>query len=385
MPRIVFSTGQMIATPGASLTRLALSRSSGIPLVLGLFGATGSRLLLESGTGLPVEMRESLLRDSLVRQTGENLPAIQATNDNILRNVTAIATGAGSTGISTFGSDRFMPPPDCDFTGTLNMQNTIARGVEWDLASTGTAKCPAPIDVGHSSYRAGKVRLSGAGASVNDLGGNQTSVEPLLAAAGFRQLPGSPTIDAGVITPENGPTDFDGEPRTQGSAPDIGADETLLPPLPPIDTTAPVGSKLRFAPRRFRPGRAGAASIAKVEGREVRRGRRSPRTSLVSYRLSEAAGVRFVVQRRAVGRRMGRRCVIGKRARRLQDRKRCRRFVRRGGFSHPGAAGANRFRFSGVVREKSLRRGVYRMVGTPTDDAVNRGRRFSAIFAIARR
>jgi hypothetical protein len=323
-----------------------------------------------------------LLRDSLVRQTGENLPAIQATNDNILRNVTAIAIRAGSTGISATGLDGFLPPPDCIFTGTLNVQNTIARGVEWDLAGTGTAKCPAPIDVGHSSYRAGKVRLSGAGASVNDLGGNQTSVDPLLAADGLRQLPGSPTIDAGVLTPENGPTDFDGEPRTQGSAPDIGADETLLPPL---DTTAPVGSKLRFAPRRFRPGRAGAASIAKVKGREVRRGRRSPRTSLVSYRLSEAAGVRFVVQRRAVGRRVGRRCVIGKRVRRLQDRKRCRRFVRRGGFSHPGAAGANRFRFSGVVREKSLRPGVYRMVGTPTDAAGNRGRRFSAIFAIARR
>lgn len=394
MPRIVFSTGWIVTGSGTSLTRLALSRSGGSPkAVLGLFGGTGSRLLLESATGFPVEMSRSLLRDSVVRQTGESLPAIHAVNDNILRNVTAIATGAGSTGISFLGSERFPPPPDCESTGILNMQNTIARGVEWDLSSTGTAKCPAPIDAGHSSYRAGKVLLSGPGASVNDLGGNQTSVEPLLAADGFRQLPGSPTIDAGALTPENGPTDFDGEPRTQGSAPDIGADETLLPPaplpvadttLPVADTTTPVGSKLRFAPRRFRPGRAGTAGVSRSGRKKGKRGTPPP-TSRMSYRLSEAATARFVIQRRAIGRRLGRRCLIGKRARQLRDRKRCRRFVRRGAFSHAGVAGVNRLRFSGRIGRKSLRPGVYRMVGIPTDAAGNRGRRFNAVFAIARR
>jgi hypothetical protein len=387
MPRIVFSTGQMLANTGSSLTRLALSRSSGNPLVLGLVGATGSRLLLESGTGLPLEMRGSLLRDSVVRQTGENLPAIQTANDNTLRNVTAIATGAGSTAIRTFGLPAFSPPPDCDYTGTLNVRNTIARGVEWDLASTGTAaKCPAPIDIGHSNYRAGKVQLSGAGASLNDLGANQTGVEPLLAADGFRQLPGSPTIDAGTVDPLLGATDFDGQPRVQGCAPDIGADEFPSPPCPsppgdgapdasgsggPPDVTAPRIRALRLKPRRFRAARRGGSVSAALGAR-------------ISYRLSEAANVRFRVQRRAAGRRAGRRCVKPRRGNR--GRKGCVRWVRqRGSFSRRGKAAANSLRFSGRLAGRRLRPGRYRLIAVPTDPAGNRGRAVRAGFRIVRR
>jgi hypothetical protein len=232
------------------------------------------------------------------------------------------------------------------------------------------------------------VRLSGTGAAVNDLGGNQTAVEPLLAADGYHQLPGSPTIEAGIATAENGPTDIDGEPRTQGPALDIGADETLLPPPPPpvpLDLTAPVGSNLRFGPKRFRPRRARTPSVSVAAGAGQKRRKPVRRSSRVSYRLTEAATVRFLVQRRAIGRRVGKRCVVGKRARKLPRARKCRRLVGTRSFSHAGLAGANRFRFSGFVAGKALRPGAYRMTGIPTDAAGNRGPRFRASFAIVRR
>jgi hypothetical protein len=97
--------------------------------------------------------------------------------------------------------------------------------------------------------------------------------------------------------------------------------------------------------------------------------------------------VRFIVRRRAIGRKKGKRCVLGKRARGLRKAKRCRRFVRVGksAFTHAGRQGANAFRFTGFLGGRPLRPGAHRLVGVPTDSAGNRGGRFGAPFVIARR
>lgn len=162
-----------------------------------------------------------------------------------------------------------------------------------------------------------------------------------------------------------------------------------MPPVPvpapesPPDTTAPVGFKLRFHPRRFRPARKKAASIAQTSASKGRK--RAPRTSLVTYRLSEVARVRFVVKRWRFGRLKGKRCVFGKQARQLHDAKRCKKLLRvKGQFAHAGKPGSNRFRFRGKVGGKPLRPGRYRMVGVPIDVAGNRGKSFRQSFAIAR-
>jgi hypothetical protein len=59
------------------------------------------------------------------------------------------------------------------------------------------------------------------------VGTNQT--EPPLfanaAAGNFHQRPGSPTINAGGSSGRLGKLDLDRQPRVQGGAPDIGADE----------------------------------------------------------------------------------------------------------------------------------------------------------------
>ncbi|HEX6228134.1 MAG TPA: choice-of-anchor Q domain-containing protein [Solirubrobacterales bacterium] len=386
VPRIVFENlGTLFVSLGASATRLDLSRTSGPSAVASIFG-TGSRLRAESPSSPPVGLT-GLLRDSFVHATAPEAPAVvMSTTDAKLRNVTAVADGAGSAGIRAL-SFYDIVMMKCFPLTTVDLGNVIARGAAFDLQAVGGGEtCPATINVAHSNYRGNAVSLLGVGGVVVDQGGNQTSIDPLLAPDGLHQLAGSPTIDAGIGTPENGSLDIDGEPRTQGAAPDIGADESVPPPAPVAtpDTTAPVGSKLRFAPRRFRPRQARTPSLSTTSAKKRRK--RSPQTSRVSYRLSEEARVSFSVQRRVIGRKKGKRCLIGKRARRLRKARKCRRFVRvKGGFSHVGGVGTNRFRFSGYVRGRRLRPGVYRMSGVPADAAGNRGRRFSGSFVIARR
>jgi hypothetical protein len=140
---------------------------------------------------------------------------------------------------------------------------------------------------------------------------------------------------------------------------------------PPPDTTRPQGSALRLAPVAFRPLTRGGP-VARVA-----------RGTLVTFRLSEAARVRFTVARARPGRRVGRRCVAPRRSN--ARRPRCTRYVSvRGSFTVAGVAGANRFRFSGRLAGRALRPGRHRLTGTPTDAAGNRGRPFSAGFTILR-
>lgn len=147
-----------------------------------------------------------------------------------LRNVTASASGPNARAIHADWFD--------DETGTVvvTARNVVARGTVYDISAT----APSPIsggsvtvNIGHSNYRPSMVEIDDA--TVNDQGNNQ-SAEPLFAnaAAGdFHQLPGSPTIDAGAGDDKLGPTDFDGQPRTMGAAPDIGADEFVPVGAPP--------------------------------------------------------------------------------------------------------------------------------------------------------
>jgi hypothetical protein len=105
---------------------------------------------------------------------------------------------------------------------------------------------------------------------------------------------------------------------------------------------------LAVRPAAFRPaGRRG--------GR--RRGAR------IVYRLSEAARVRFRVQRRQPGRRRGGRCLPASRA---KGGRRCVRLrAVRGGLERAGRAGRNAVRFNGRLRRRALKPGRYVLVATP--------------------
>ena len=167
-----------------------------------------------------------VLRDSIVVASGVSAVAVNGRGGSQdLRNVTALSTGQDSVGIVA------RPDPAFCIPDTLTAKNVIVRGDSTDLSAT-KASCPSSsssrIDVSYSNYRAGKA--SGDGMIV-DSGSNQTNLAPVFAnpAAGdYHQLPTSPTIDAGIADGLIGSADIDGEARTIGSAPDIGADEATV-------------------------------------------------------------------------------------------------------------------------------------------------------------
>jgi Ca2+-binding RTX toxin-like protein len=166
-----------------------------------------------------------LLRDSTVTTDDFHAYAIVASQGAPeVRNVTSI--GPDSVDVAVVAD------PGTGCTGpTLTIKNVIARGGLADLRADGCTNMPSTqskIVVSNSNYRLGEVAGDG---QVIDGGGNQTTVDPLFvnaAADDFHQLPSSPTIDAGTADPKLGPTDIDGEARTMGAAPDIGADESAV-------------------------------------------------------------------------------------------------------------------------------------------------------------
>ena len=156
-----------------------------------------------------------LVRDSFIRNTGTQ---------------TAIRTAAPSTAARFrnvtvgSGSGAFSGP-----TGPqqVSIRNSLIDGVP-DLSVTGAG---VEYSITHSNYNPGQVNET-SGATVTETPPNQDQTAsgffPLLVDplnGDFRQLAGSPTINAGSPDAFTGPLDIDGQPRTMGTAMDIGGDE----------------------------------------------------------------------------------------------------------------------------------------------------------------
>jgi hypothetical protein len=242
--------------------------------------------------------------------------------------------------------------------------NVIAQGGSRDVMAeitdvTGERRADVSLD--HSNFSS-RLTNGGGVATVPGAPTNQTSTPALVddPLGDFRQIAGSPTIDAGVNDGANGPLDFQGEARVQQGGTDIGADEFTPPPAP----VAP-----RAQPDRTRPVLSGLT----VRPYKKKRGAR------VRFHLSEAATVSFTIRKRVRGRRDKAGRCISKRKR----GRRCTRYVNLvGGFQRAGRSGANSFRYDGRLNRKLLRRGSYQLVALPRDAAGNRGRRASAGFRL---
>src|SRR3954454_8478321 len=197
-------------------------------------GGTARRLEIDGGLRLiagtkaaddmVIDGRLSLLGNSVVRDSlVTGFLAVDAGQGlHEFRNVTAVGTGPGSTAIQVRPAN-----PPC---GAAHMiaKNVIAHGELHDLSTATTCgQGFSQIEISYSNYRAATV----VGAGDIDRGNNQTDSEPVFAnAAGgdYHQLPTSPTIDGGTADPLLGTADIDGESRTLGLAPDIGADESPI-------------------------------------------------------------------------------------------------------------------------------------------------------------
>jgi hypothetical protein len=180
----------------------------------------------------------SRIRDSVCRGTGPTGIGLQFSAgggppvyDVRAVNVTAIGTAYGIE-VDTSNGPNFQ----------INATNVIAQGGTADIRVDTDAVSGADADVilDHSNFQT-VLEEGDPAATITDPGtGTNQIAEPLFvdAAGGdFHQLAGSPTRNAGTSGLELGALDIDREPRTQESAPDIGADEfaavPVVVPVPP--------------------------------------------------------------------------------------------------------------------------------------------------------
>jgi hypothetical protein len=213
--------------PGSGL---ALLNGSANDIFVHATGSTGSACML-NGT--------SSITNSVCQTDSDNYVALyvhadSASTDNVTaRNVTLYATSPSK------GAGAIADAENAGAVVHMTLVNVIARGADADIeAETGIPGAVTTLDVTHSNYK----KAVTSAATINDNGGNQTTVDPIFSDGSYHQAPGSPTIDAGVNDAANGATDFDGDPRSLGSGvTDIGADEYVPAPLVTTEDATGVG------------------------------------------------------------------------------------------------------------------------------------------------
>jgi hypothetical protein len=252
-PKLVGSWNALDSAPavlellnGGSLRHLKIEASDVMQGALQLADVTAEDLLVRSSGAEAVTLlggaTSTVLRDSVVESTAPAMAAVgiddgpAGVEDVHLRNVTAVAHGAGAVGVQA----RVVQ-------SRVTLLNVIARG---GLGANDIEGQDPKLTVGHSNFRPG---LS---FGLTDLGGNQSGdphfVDP--GAFNYRTYEDSPTIDAGTQDALNGDEDPDGASRNKGSAPNIGAYESAVeraeskPEPAPIDQ-APGGDELPLGPR----------------------------------------------------------------------------------------------------------------------------------------
>jgi hypothetical protein len=209
-------------------------------------GATVDRVIARA-TGVPgvsmtaCTMLGGLLLNSVCQGSGPGGVNAVGANSNqttsyALRNVTAVTTALYGTGVTMGTFNQFV---------LMFARNVIARGTTNDV--TVVANDPAGIARASFEYSNWKTSSTSGGGTHEILVGpgsqtGPTAANPLFvnAAAGdFRQVTGSPTIDAGLTdtsSPGNGPLALGGLSRNLGLRTDIGAYEHV--PAPAATTAA---------------------------------------------------------------------------------------------------------------------------------------------------
>jgi hypothetical protein len=184
------------------------------------------------------------LRDSVCFGSGTDSEGLIASGDGTvtLRNVTI---DGEDVGLDAFAGNA-------DENLVVDVQNSVfqADGLNSDIAAFATnVTSTANVVANHSNYDS--IMTQGPGvATITPVGSgtNQDGTDPPEFAdpanGDFHQLATSPTRNAGATDSLLGTLDFEGDPRSQGSAPDIGADEyddtapnTTITSAPPASTT----------------------------------------------------------------------------------------------------------------------------------------------------
>ena len=394
---------------GLSIDRLVVNSGGGVRLLIPLSGAptvmrrsriTGSPIALEAKGGV-------LVSDTVLRATalpGGGFSQALGVDGGRFRNVTALASGAGSTGLYVAPSSTAPEP--------TSVRNSIFRGDDRDVfVPTFTGASSGDLTITHSNFRA-------ADGVLNPASGNNQTGDPLFvnpSAGDVRLREGSPAIDAGTADPDNGTTDLDGRPRTLGAVPDIGAHEfgTLPGPPPPptvadgaqpggatgggstgggggaggdggqpladaADTLAPRLGSVAMTNRVFAVARGRTAVSARAKKKRVKKG------TTFRFTSTEAGAATIRIERRTTGRRRGRRCV--KQTKRNRKARKCARYVAAGpALKRAAASGKTTVRFTGRIGRKALKPGRYRARLVVTDTARNASKPKTIAFRVVKR
>jgi hypothetical protein len=192
---------------------------------------------------------ETLLRDSTAFATGAGGAAIRAGSTLDAINVTAVAIGASGIGWDQTCQNTFLV--GCTGDSESFLFNTIARGgtsgSSADLKAH-TGNCDSTCVTYHTTIDAQSSNYenvtSCTGCSITPASDNQIAAPQFVDKANgdFHELVTSPTRDTGGPGTFLGPSDPDGNPRTLGPAPDIGAFEYNGMPLATTLGATGVGS-----------------------------------------------------------------------------------------------------------------------------------------------
>lgn len=255
------SYGPFYVPTGAEVANVEIRNRSGYGPAISIWGGTIDRVIARSTTDNEhtCEFTSGVVRNSACFNSG-GASAIGANvlpggtlEKSVIRHSTFVATGPGSIGMNFI---YYAGRVQIDAVGVLakgEAKDVVVRALKGDTAAIpglGPRKVPTMnIEFQASSYatiekepaKAARISITPPGTN-----GNITAV-PLLANDNLHQLPGSPTIDKGAVDP-TAALDIDGESRTFGVAPDVGADELGL--FRPRPNSAPVTELVAPTARR---------------------------------------------------------------------------------------------------------------------------------------
>jgi hypothetical protein len=231
------NTGPFQVFEDSLISHLEIENEAEGGFSVSLFGGTMERVIVRAPENLSIvcNVVSGTIRSSACinegggAAMGASIGTAPQTFTTVIRNSTAIATGPGSVGVEFhYGATGE------GLVATISAKGLIAKGAAKDVVAkgretSGSGKgASTTITLDHSSYATVGTETSGSGgsASVTPPGTNANiTAAPLLAGDLIHQLPGSPTIGKGAVDAKSSPFDIDGEARTGGLAPDIGADE----------------------------------------------------------------------------------------------------------------------------------------------------------------
>jgi hypothetical protein len=242
-PRLTSPLSTLLLNVGSTLRHVEIATTQ----------APASPLLDLDGTATLAPARAPVIIDDVVARTpGTALALVNAGGGNRIRNAVLLTDGAGPAvsvnnaiqvaiehatiiGQGPGATALLVRSPTTDTS--VVVLNSIVRGSAQDVDAIATAPGTTVVSLEGSAYRPAAISPL-----VKQLA-SPLALDPIFvnAAAGdFHQAATSPTIDAAAGSTVA--TDFDGQPRVAGLAPDIGADEYMIP------STATTGAATELTP-----------------------------------------------------------------------------------------------------------------------------------------